>query len=109
MTTQSGFPRRYEAIYHDDDRTERAGALSMSADGMLTVLGAEDRYARTLDLAVRNMNDMKNESVRVPPGPGDSRYALKSRVIPRDSPEFIPTMLADLRRTYRLELKPAEQ
>jgi len=45
----------------------------------------------------------------VPPGPGDSRYALKSRVIPRDSPEFIPTMLADLRRTYRLELKPAEQ
>ena len=30
------------------------------------------------------------------------------QMIPRESAEFIPTMIANLRRGYRLELRPAD-
>ncbi len=106
MSSDAGFPRRYEAIYHADDGLDHAGVLSMTADGALAIVSAEDRFAHTLDVAVRSMNAMQNETVRVPPPPGEPRYSLHSRLIPRESPDFIPTMLANLRRGYRLELRP---
>ncbi len=102
------FPRQYEAIYHDDTGLDHAGVLSMTADGKLAVVSADDRFAHTLDVAVRSMNAMPAETIRVPPPPGAPRFALKSRIVPRESPEFIPTMLANMRRSYRLELRPAE-
>jgi hypothetical protein len=108
MSSERAFPRRYEAIYHDDNASEHAGTLSMTADGRLAIVSAEPRFANTLDVAVRSMNAMPNETVRVPPPPGTPRYTLMSKVIPRESPEFIPTMIANLRRGYRLELRPAD-
>lgn len=108
MSSELAFPRRYEAIYHDDDASEHAGTLSMTADGRLAIVSAEPRFANTLDVAVRSMNAMPNETVRVPPPPGTPRYTLVSKVVPRESPEFIPTMIANLRRGYRLELRPVD-
>jgi hypothetical protein len=108
VSSASGFPRRYEAIYHDDDALEHAGVLNMTADGKLMIVSAEQRFANTLDVAVRSMNAVENETVRVPPPPGTPRYTLISRLIPRDSPEFIPTLIANLRRGYRLELRPTD-
>jgi hypothetical protein len=106
VSTTDGLPRHYEAIYHGDDGLEHAGVLSMAADGTLAIVSADDRFADTLDTVVRNMNAMPHETVRVPPGPDQPRYSLRSRVIPRSSAEFIPTMLANIRRGYRLELRP---
>ena len=108
MSSERAFPRRYEAIYHDDNASEHAGTLSMTADGRLAIVSAEPRFANTLDVAVRSMNAMPNETVRIPPPSGTPRYTLVSKVIPRESPEFIPTMIANLRRGYRLELRPAD-
>jgi hypothetical protein len=105
MSTTSRFPRQYEAIYHADTALEHAGVLSMAADGKLTILQADDRFAEMLDTVVRNMNAMPHETVRVPPKPDEPRFALRSRVIPRTSADFIPTMLANIRRAYRLELR----
>jgi hypothetical protein len=108
LSTAPGLPRRYEVLYHDDDGVVHAGALSMTADGTLAIISSETRFAETLDVAVRSMNAMPHETLRIPPPPGSPRYSLTSRVIPRESPEFIPTMLANLRRAYRLELRPTE-
>jgi hypothetical protein len=78
----------------------------MTADGKLVIVSADDRFAETLDTVVNNMNAMPHETIRVPPAPDQPRYSLRSRVIPRSSAEFIPTMLANIRRGYRLELRP---
>jgi hypothetical protein len=106
VSTTNGFPRHYEAIYHGDEGLEHAGVLDMTADGKLAIVSADDRFAEMLDTVARNMNAMPHETVRVPPASDEPRFALKSRVIPRSSAEFIPTMLANIRRGYRLELLP---
>jgi hypothetical protein len=108
MSTSNGFPRRYEAIYHGDTTVEQAGVLSMEADGKLKIVQAGDRFAEMLDTIVRNMNAMPHETIRVPPKADEPRYTLRSRVIPRDSGEFIPAMLANIRRGYRLELRATD-
>jgi hypothetical protein len=85
---------------------EHAGELTMAADGKLAIISVDDRFAETLDTVVRNMNAMPHETIRVPPAADQPRYSLQSRVVPRSSTEFIPTMLANIRRGYRLELRP---
>jgi hypothetical protein len=78
----------------------------MAADGKLAIVSSEARFAETLDIVVHSMNAMPHETIRVPPQPDQPRYLLQSRVIPRSSTEFIPMMLANIRRGYRLELRP---
>lgn len=105
VSTTSGFPRRYEAIYHDDKAEEHAGVLAMAADGKLEIAQADPRFAEMLGTIVHNMNTMPHETIRVPPKPDEPRRSLHSRVVPRSSAEFVPTMLANIRRGYRLELR----
>jgi hypothetical protein len=106
VLTTKGFPQRYEAIYHGDDGLEHAGVLSMAADGKLAIVSSDDRFVETLDIVVHSMNTMPHETIRVPPKPDRPRWSLHSPVISRSSAEFIPTMLANIRRGYRLELRP---
>lgn len=105
VSESAALPQRYKVVFHDQNKTEDAGVVSISADGMLAVISTPPRFAGAVDTVVKNMNAKTNQSVKAPPPPDAPPFSLWSKLIPRDSPDFIPAMLADI-RGYGFELTP---
>jgi hypothetical protein len=105
VSESTTLPQRYKVIFHDQDQTEDAGVVSISADGMIAVISTPPRFVNAIDVVVKNMNTKTEQSVKAPPPPDAPPFSLWSKLIPRDSPDFIPAMLADV-RGYGFELIP---
>jgi|ERR1051326_143062 hypothetical protein len=98
MSDTIALPGRYGVVFHDEGIRGDAGIIDVAADGRLTVVSAAPDFAVAISVIVANMNAMQAETVRARPPDGAPKYSLWSRTVPRDSPQFIATMFANIRR-----------
>jgi hypothetical protein len=100
-------PKRYTVIQRDDtDATHTLGEVSLDADSKISVVSAAPDGAETLNKIVERMNNKAVLHVDAPPPPSAPRFALASRMVKRDDPEFRSELEAQLRQYYDIELQP---
>lgn len=95
---------RFTAMQDWEGAPRRLGAVSMDGAGRLAVVEAPPEHAENLGRIIREMNDSAVLFVRIPPPPGAPRYAVASRQVRRDDPEFVATLRAQLDVYYGITL-----
>lgn len=106
MAEQAQTPGRYEAVQTVDGDEQALGAVLLDGSGRMTLEQAADGDGTLAELVDR-MNAKDVMFVEAPPPPDAPRFTLRSRVIRRGEPDFVPALKDYLRTNYKLELRPS--
>jgi hypothetical protein len=85
-----------------------AGVVTIDAEHRIRVIAADPAFAGLLDLAAETLNESEAFMLRAAPQPGSPPLTLRRRSVPRTAPQAAEAVIEVLRRTYGLELTPAD-
>ena len=85
-----------------------AGIITIDAEHRIEVIAAAPAFADLLALAAETLNASEVFMLRAAPQPGSQPLTLRRRSVPRTTPQAAEAVIEVLRRTYGLELTPAD-
>lgn len=103
----TGVTTRFEVLSSDGDAGRRkVGAIALSSTYLIAIVWTAPDRAGDVRRAVDSLNRKSTLFVDAVPPRGAPRFAHSSRIVPRESPEFLAALQQDLRDYYGFELRP---
>ncbi len=100
-------PGRYVAVQHGEQGDRELGLVRLDEDGTMTPEAVEQTEGSDLARIAQAMNKKQVLHVDVFPPPDAPRFAMASRIVPRGDQDFVPALLQQLARYYKLQLRAA--
>jgi|SRR5512137_553124 hypothetical protein len=87
-----------------DDSLYRVGVATLSPQGKLTIVSAEQGFERPLQAMFDTVNAQEEVRIKVPAPPGSGSYGLHARTATRDSPDIAAVVKEHLAQRHGLHL-----
>ncbi len=98
-------PTALNIIETGEDGVETViGKVEMTPDGKLKLKSAVKDRMRSLAVMVQNLNSKEEFHLEIPPGENDPRFAVRTRVVARDSPDVFQGLTSYMQTYYKLTL-----
>lgn len=99
--------REFDAVQHDGGGERVLGVVTMAGDGRMSIVsaGGADAGSETLETVVGELNRESTLHVPMAPPAGARQFEVFTGVVERGSGEFVPAMLAFLRKYHDIELR----
>lgn len=86
---------------------KRLGQAEIDATGHLSLIEAEPGAKTALEQAFADLNERDGLIVKLPPGEGQGKFAIRKDKIMRDDPRFLSAIEDNLARWHEMAIKPA--
>jgi hypothetical protein len=84
------------------------GRVQFGKRGQLSLLSAAADRRTDLEAKIRNINEQESLRIKVAPPPEAPKFSIYASDVSRDDPELLDVVIAYMRQSHGLELKPLD-